>query len=174
MATPFIAVDRDTDSLCSRRRCRRGCQLVMRPRSKPVRPFQISPLIASQRASHSVWLDRRLAPTPVMLQAPPRPWTGCAITGPRRKARPPAALRRCTVELTFGILTPLRRFPASAGAKPQKRQGRRGIGVPGVHTEAEGGLERKEKRQGNLRLRVPQAPLSPLRAHPVAISATLT
>ena len=67
-------------------------------------------------------------------------------------------LRTCMGEPIFGILIPLRRFPAIAGARPQKRQGRMGIGAPGVHAEAEGGLERKENRQGKLSLRAPQAP----------------
>lgn len=82
-------------------------------------------------------------------------------------------LRTCTGEPTFGIIKQLRRFPAIPGAGPQKRQGRMGIGAPGVHAEAEGGLERRRKgKEKSVFMR--HKPFSPVRAHPAPITATPT
>lgn len=70
---------------------------------------KITSLIAQKRESHSGWLDRRLAPPPVM---PDRP---TALDRMRYRLATPEgkadySLRKCTVEPTFGIIKQGMRF----------------------------------------------------------------
>jgi len=70
---------------------------------------QITPLIAQKRESHSGWLDRRLAPPPVMPDNP------TALQKMRYRLATPEGradygLRKCTVEPTFGIIKQVMRF----------------------------------------------------------------
>lgn len=69
----------------------------------------ITPLIALKRESHSGWLDRRLAPPPVMPNHP------TALQKMRYRLATPEGkaaygLRKCTVEPTFGIIKQVMRF----------------------------------------------------------------
>jgi transposase len=70
---------------------------------------QITPLIAQKRESHSGWLDRHLAPVPVLPADP------TALETMRHRLATPEGkaaygLRKCTVEPTFGIIKQVMRF----------------------------------------------------------------
>lgn len=69
----------------------------------------LEPMIAEQRQTHRGWLDRRLAPLPPAPEHPtPLQAMRHRLATPEGKAA--YALRKCTVEPTFGIIKQVMRF----------------------------------------------------------------
>jgi hypothetical protein len=86
----------------------------------------IVPLIASQRESHSGWLDRQLAPAPKLPEHP------TAVDRMRQLLATPAgraayALRKCTVEPVFGIIKQMMGFRQFMVRGLRKVQGEWGL-----------------------------------------------